>query len=66
MVERSSAEKELDDMVDNKLTMSQQCALVARKANDDLGWTKKDMISISGEVILHLYCILVRTHMERV
>lgn len=37
MLERSSAEKELDDMVDNKLTMSQQCALVARKANDDLG-----------------------------
>jgi len=37
MLERSSAEKELDAMVDNKLTMSQQCVLVARKANDDLG-----------------------------
>lgn len=37
MLESSSAEKELDGIVDNKLTMSQQCVLVARKASSVLG-----------------------------
>ena len=36
LLERSTAEKDLDALVDNRLAMSQQCALVA-KASGILG-----------------------------
>lgn len=51
-------------LVDKKLNMNQQCALAAKKADGILGCFRPSITSRSGEVVLPLYLVLVRLHLE--
>jgi len=48
LLKSSSLEKDLRGLVDDKLTMSQQCALVAKKGNGILGCIKKSVVAGRG------------------
>ncbi|PKU41724.1 pol- hypothetical protein [Limosa lapponica baueri] len=64
LLESSSVEKDLGVLVGNRMTISQQCALMAKKAKGILGCIKKSVASRSREVILPLYFVLVRPRLE--
>ena len=57
-------EEDVGVLVDKKLAMNQQCALVTKKADGILGYVRKNATSRLREATVSLYSVLVRSRLE--
>ena len=60
----SSSAKNLEVLIDEKLSLHQECALAAQKANNILGCIGSGLASREREVLVPLYFTLVRYHLK--
>ena len=64
LLESSIGKKDQGVLVDSRMTMTQNCALVAKKGNGILGCIRRGVVRRLREVLLPLYSALVRLHLE--
>jgi len=64
LLESNSVERDLGVLVDDRLTIGQQCGLAAKRANGILGCIKRSVASRSREALFPLYSALARPHLE--
>jgi len=63
-IENSPVEKDLEVLIDEKCDMSKQCAVGAQKPNCISGYIKRRVVSRARKVIVFLYSVLTRPHLE--
>jgi len=63
-IEKVSKEKDLGVIIDTELKFHVQCSAIVNKANRLLGLIKRTFLSISDDMFMSLYKLLVRPILE--